>query len=311
MTDETPIDCQSILAITDSGSEGDLPSRLRELVIIIDGDHVSGSIDYSVAQSIIQLQQIVYRIAAHALYGEAATVKNLTESDLEKFKLSFKISPGCTEITSNVLNNFINLLKSIFKDMSPAQRLGLAAILAATFLGYIALDRAGEYFSSESQKDAYVKFSEEETKRLRVILENTSNGGNEASANFAKAVKGASSLQFGGRSYSSEELANIQKRTPRTPTDWVTQDSAYVVTAIDVQKEDVIWANIRDIESGETFKASYTLDEDDSYAQELLSRMANSMLTGSAIKLKVSKGKKPGDSKVIKASILEFIEPAE
>lgn len=81
--------CARLRSAREFSSESDIPDELQDLVIVIEGDQISGSIDYLVAQSITQLQLILYKIAAHALYGENATVKNLNEADLEKFKLSF------------------------------------------------------------------------------------------------------------------------------------------------------------------------------------------------------------------------------
>ena len=312
MTHEaSSITCETIAQSVANGDESSLPQELRKLLIIIEGNHVSGSFDYTIAQSIIQLQQIVYRVVAHALYGEGATVKNLTESDLEKYKLSFQVSPGCTEILTEILKFFRDLLNPIIKDMNPTQKLTLVGILCGLFLGYFTIDKVSEYYLAQQKSEAASNLSKEETKRIELILKHTANAGDEASTNFAKAAKGASNLTFGARTYSSEQLTNIQKRTPRTSTDWKTVDAAYVVLVLDKQKDDVLWATIKDIETGEIFKASYAIEDDDVYAIELQIHMAHSMLNGSAIKLKVNIGRKPGEEKVVKATILEFIDDSE
>lgn len=313
-TEQLKLD-EILSSITDKSTEDALPEKLKDLIVVIEGDHVSGSIDYLVAQSIVSLQQIVYRIVAHALYGEGASVKNLTEIDLERFKLNFKVESGCTHVSARLIEKFSELLNVIFKNMTPAHKLILASILSAAFLGYIAIDRVEDYFKEadrnntiESLSSVLKVLSQEETKRAEAILSNVKAGGEEASANFAKSAKGASSLTFGGRTYSQSDLTDIQKRTPRIPADWEVSNKAYVVQSLDKQKEDVVWAVIRDIETGESFKASYTVDEEEEDTRELLTRMAQSLLDGSAVVLTVNKATKKGENKVVKASILGFID---
>lgn len=65
------------------------------------------------------------------------------------------------------------------------------------------------------------------------------------------------------------------------------------------------------MEDGDIFKANYVLSDDDENCQTMLESLADSMVNSSAIMLKVNKGRKPGDSKIIKAVILEMTEPSE
>ena len=168
--------------------ESDVPEWARNLVVVIEGDHAPGSIDYLVAQSIAQLQQIVYRIAAHSLYGESASVKNLSEKDLEAFKLTFKVDAGSTHLSAKLLTAFFKLLDEIFKEMSPAQKLWLAAILSFAFISYVGIDRLKDAYTEQAKNSAFVALSQEETKRLELLLEHTKLGGDEAATSFSKTV---------------------------------------------------------------------------------------------------------------------------
>ena len=68
------------------------PKMLRSLTVHIQGDFESGSFDAQVAQALVQLQQIVYRLAAKTLYGPDVTIAALSEEDLADFKLHFIVS---------------------------------------------------------------------------------------------------------------------------------------------------------------------------------------------------------------------------
>ena len=289
--------------LRDVSNLDDVPPLLRNLNVVIEGSHLAGSIDYQIAQAIVQVQQIVYRVAAHSLYGEAATVKNLSDVDLENFKLSFLVVPGCTKVSANVAAKFLDLLKVIFKDMNPTQRIIIASLLSAVFLGYIGLGVLENYLENEEQKELLLNLSKEESRRLEIIFPHVSVSGEEAANTFAKSAKGASNLIVGGRRYSDDALAEIQKRTPRTLTEWVTKSEPFVVLSLDCTKPDVVWAVLQDTVANEQFKASYAVDEDVGDTEALLDVLAKSLTSGAAVKLTVSKGRKTPDGRVIKATI--------
>lgn len=290
----------------------DVPALLQGLDVVIEGQQLSGNIDYQVAQAIVQLQQIVYRIAAHTLYGENATIKNLGDEELDRYRLSFSIAPGCTHISARLAEKFLELLNAVFENMTPGHKITLAAILAGSFLGYYGITSYEDYLKNVNQEQVRLKISQEETRRLDLILSHVHESGDEASTAFAKSVKGADNLRFGAREFSTQELSEIQKRTPRSSVEWITEPGAFVVLSLDCTKPDVIWTVLIDTETGEQFKASYIIDEETSDTSLLLTALAKSLATGTAVRLTVSKGRKNNDASVVfKASLLGLTEPSE
>lgn len=61
------------------GCSKEIQPQFKELVIHIQGDQISGSIDAQVAGATVQLQQSIYRLAAKTKYGENSTILNIIE----------------------------------------------------------------------------------------------------------------------------------------------------------------------------------------------------------------------------------------
>ncbi len=293
----------------------DLPEEIRNLTIVIEGDHLTGSIDYQIAQAIVQLQQAVYRIAARSLYGEGTTITKLSEEELDRFRLSFSIAPGCTKVSSGTAAKFLELLNSVFKDMTPKQKIILCAVLALVFLGYVGLNAAEEYLKIKENNEHLLRMNKEDTARIEMILSHVHSGGDDAATAFAKAAKGASSLSFGARQFSERSLAEIQKPTPRIRTEWRTDTESFVVRSLDCTKSDAIWTVLQNTQTGEMFKAVYSIDEntgerdevgieEDADTRELREALAKSLASGLAVRLTVSTGRKAGSDQIIKATLL-------
>ena len=295
----------------------DLPEEIRELTIVIEGEHFSGDIDYQVAQAIVQLQQIVYRVAARSIYGERNTAAKLNEEELEQFRLSFSIAPGCTKVTAGTTAKFLELLSTVFKDMTPNQKIILCAVLASVFLGYVGFNVAGDYLKTKENNEHLLRMNKEDTARIEMILSQVRAGGEDASSAFAKATKGASTLSFGARQYSEQSLAEIQKPTPRVRTEWRTDTESFLVLSLDCTKADAIWTVLQNTQTGETFKAVYSIGEsadaheyrddtpeEDADTRELREALAKSWASGFAVRLTVSTGRKSGSDQIIKATLL-------
>lgn len=318
--DSTPFDLHALLnsiAQASDPAEDLVPNDIKKLIIVIKGNQTDGSFDYQVALAIADLQQVIYRLVAHSIYGEDATAKILSEQELEQFKLSFTVAPGSTVIDTEILESIIKILESVFKDMSPIHILILATLLSCLFLGIIGVKEAFKYMTFKKDKAADVAKSQAETERLKVILAMVSRAGEEASTNFAKSMKGATDLKFGDREFSAEELSKLQKRKPRSPIVKEMVDGAYVVKAIDHQQATSLTVLLEEPIKKEVFKAIYNLGGDDDESagtdkdtdtdtddDEIIEKMLTSLRDQTSIKLSIAKRNRVEDSRTIKASIM-------
>lgn len=280
---------------------GTIPDKLQALTVHIQGDFESGSFDAQVAQALFQLQQIIYRLAAKTLYGPDATIAALTEDDLTVFKLHFIVSRGSTNIEAGFWKQICALVDTITKNMTPVQKLILSGLVAACFLGYLASDAVEDYIKGQND----IQMSQEETKRLDVLLKRVTNAGEESTGNFVKAAKGAASVSVGGREYSKQDIADAQKRAPKQYITWEAVKAMFNVVALDCSKQDIIIATLVNLETQEKIKAYYTAEsEEDEDADLIRSSLAMALATGRAMNLEIYVGRK-GDH-IEKATILNL-----
>lgn len=285
----------------------EIPSQLKNLVIHIQGDQLSGSIDAQIAGAIVQLQQSVYRLAAKTIYGKDATINTLREDELEIFKLNFVISAGSTNIVTEIWDKAENLIKIFTKDMTPSQKLCLAGICAALLLGYVGIKEYADYSKEALRLAAQTNMSKEESRRLELFLSHTQEVSEENSLAFAKAAKGASSLSYGGKTFSKDDIAEAQKRAPKIYMDWQKVTENYIVTGIDCTREDILIATLVNPSTNEVIKSTYTSESnEDEIALEIRTVLAISLASGRPIKLELNIGRK-GDH-IEKSTILNVIE---
>lgn len=76
------------------------------------------------------------------------------------------------------------------KDMTAGQKVFISGLIAACFLGYLASGSVEEYIRGQAD----IQMSQEETKRLDVLLRRVTHAGEESTGNFVKAAKGAESV---------------------------------------------------------------------------------------------------------------------
>ena len=232
-----------------------IPDTFRNLIIKIEGKDQSGCIDARTAQAIVRLQQIVNRLAAQAIYGKTATASNLTEAQLAQFRLQFSAKPGCTEISAGIWAAFTSLLKEIFKNMPPQFKIIGLFLLASSFLGYVSVDKAFQYFEHKLDREMQLKLSQEETERLKAVIGQSQNAGQEAATDFAKSAKGATGLTFGARQYDGAELKDIQKRV-RTRPGMDTIEGDFTVVGVKKSRQNHYTVMLKSDETGEEIKAT-------------------------------------------------------
>lgn len=281
------------------------PKMLRSLTVHIQGDFESGSFDAQVAQALVQLQQIVYRLAAKTLYGPDVTIAALSEEDLADFKLHFIVSKGSTNIEAGFWKQFNTLVETLTKDMTAGQKVFISGLIAACFLGYLASGSVEEYIRGQAD----IQMSQEETKRLDVLLRRVTHAGEESTGNFVKAAKGAESVSVGGRNYSRQDIADAQKRAPKQYITWEAVKDKFSVVALDCSKQDIIIATLVNPETQEKIKAYYTAEsEEDEDAGLIRSSLANALATGRPVNLEIYVGRK--GEHLEKATILNLAEGA-
>lgn len=302
-----PHEILALLGQLENGTDENIPSQLKNLVIHIQGDQLTGSIDAQIAGALVQLQQSVYRLAAKTIYGEGATINTLREDELEIFKLKFVVSAGSTNIVAEIWDKAENLIRIFTKDMTPAQKLCLAGICAALLLGYVGIKEYADYEREALRLVAQTNMSKEESRRLELFLSHTQEVSEENSLAFAKAAKGASSLSYGGRTFSKNDIAEVQKRAPKIYMDWQKVTGNFVVIGIDCTREDILIATLINTSTNEVIKSTYTSESnDDETALEIRTVLAISLASGRPVKLELNIGRK--GSHVEKSTILNVME---
>ncbi len=245
---------ESIISSLMAGNEPNIPDEFKKIIIKIEGLDQDGTIDARTAQSIVRLQQTVYHLAAFALIGPDATAKDLNSDQLDKLRLKFSTSPGCTEISARLWQTFTYILAEYTKNMTPNQKILVLFLLLCTFLCYVGGNSAAEYLKQSAELQTRVLQSQEETKRLQAVLNHAHTAGETVAFDFGKAVKGASSLRVGAKSFTEEELTQLQKRAERVPAEF--ENDAGVFTIIGVKSlKKRLSVTMKSVETGEEVTA--------------------------------------------------------
>lgn len=286
-----------VKSMVDNNSE--IPERLSNLTVHIKGNQIDGSFDAQMANAIYQLQQNIYRLVAKTLYGNDATVASLNEDELEKFKLTFLVSAGSTNIETSLWEKVVELVDKVTIDMTPNQKLTLAVIIAAAIIGVNGVNEYFAYKKEELSSSETVQLSQEETKRIETIVNRATEVGSESANAFVKAAKGAKSLSFGEREYNEKDIRDAQKRAPRTSLQWSEISGNHVVTSLDCTKQGTFSFVAVDVHSRQQIKAYYPIEDDDDSAQDVRIVLAESLATGKAVFLHLNVGKKDGEIKKV------------
>lgn len=261
------------------------------------------------ANAIYQLQQGIYRLVARSIYGEEATVSSLSEEELDQFKLTFIVSAGSTKIETQLWKNAVALVDKFVGNMTSIQKLILAAIIAGTILG---IPGTQAYFDHEKDKlitQERLAAAQEETKRIELLIDRATVTGEESASAFVKASKGASSVSFGERKFTEQEIKAAQKRAPKTALQWENLSDTFIVSALDCTKQGTFSFTAINTHSRQAIKVSYLAEEDDESVQDVRFALASSLATGKSVNLLLNVGKKDGEIK--KVILLELTDKAE
>nr|DAT59541.1 MAG TPA: hypothetical protein [Caudoviricetes sp.] len=192
----------------------------------IKGKEYHGGFPASFADSLCEMQRGFYRTAALALHGEE-NIKRLTNAELEKYEIVFKVEEGCTEISTDLADKITTLVEEAFKTM-PAE-------YQATLIGFSVLCYFG-WKTFNSWQNRKSSESEQATKEnMAKAIESVANKGFETAKEIADIVsrntetlkdsvlKNASTadqIQLAGNVYTQADIqeANKRNKSDRTST---------------------------------------------------------------------------------------------
>lgn len=291
-----------------------VPDKIKELVIVITGNKGETGFDHRTALALTSLQQSFYALTAQCLYGEHAQAGHLSEDELEDFKLVFAQDPDGA-IKACVFKGFLKLCVRLFKDLKPGPKLAFALLATLAFVGHNDCDLGREYAAvldslscTASKEKPALSHSQASEGQIKHLLLNVARAGEKCARDFAQALKGASELKFGVRSFTSEELAGLQKSKSKRSVKKELEDGAYAVKALDRTDPLVLRAVLQDLKSGEVFKAVYALqDSDDGDARALDDELILSLVTSlgkeTAVRLAIAKRICIDEGKTLRAVI--------
>lgn len=237
----------------------------------IKGKEYHGGFPASFADSLCEMQRGFYRTAALALHGEE-NIKRLTNAELEKYEIVFKVEEGCTEISTDLADKIITLVEEAFKTM-PAE-------YQATLIGFSVLCYFG-WKTFNSWQNRKSSESEQATKEnMAKAIESVANKGFETAKEIADVVsrntealkdsvlKNASTadqIQLAGNVYTQADIqeANKRNKSDRTST---TMRGKFRIAIIDNTYPYLLKLTLLD-ESGAEYIAK--IDTTDMFAEDV------------------------------------------
>lgn len=193
--------------------------ELSELKIEIEGADYHSTITGNLARGIWELQQEVYRAAAHSLYG-IDTIKKLPKSDLESYNLVFEVDEGCSKLVAS-LERMVGHLKDGINGMDSLHRLILLVSVPLIVAGGIGLTWAK---LASIDAELQLQLEQEKTAQMRIVKDAaqqvpTVSRWIDASTNgaksIAKAAYDAERLEIGQEAATAAEISEINRRASR------------------------------------------------------------------------------------------------
>jgi hypothetical protein len=216
-----------LLATPESDDEAALPvvelaGELTTLRIEVEGGNYHSSVTGNLSRGLWELQQEVYRAAARSLYG-IASIRKLSKEDLEAYNLVFDVKDGSSDIVADI-KEILGHLKDGINSMSEMKRLILyigVAVIVTSGVGY-AYVKARDI---DAQKD--VQLAEQTTAQMEVVrkaaqiqpdLLRWRDAAEAGARSVTKGASDATSIRIGREVASREEIQEINRRAPRTPS---------------------------------------------------------------------------------------------
>lgn len=192
----------------------------------IKGKEYHGSFPASFADSLCEMQRGFYRTAALALHGEE-NIKRLTNAELEKYEIVFRVEEGCTEISTDLADKITTLVEEAFKTMPAEYQAILIGFGIACYFGY------KSYATLQKRKEAEAEIASKA--KMIEAIKSVASKGFKAAKDVAKTIdrntetlkdsvlKNASTadqIQLAGNVYTQADIqeANKRNKSDRTST---------------------------------------------------------------------------------------------
>lgn len=192
----------------------------------IKGKEYHGGFPASFADSLCEMQRGFYRTAALALHGEE-NIKRLTNAELEKYEIVFKVEEGCTEIITDLSDKAITLVEEAFKTMPAEYQAILIGFIFACYFGhksYESLQKRKEAEAEISSKAEMMKAIESVASKgfdsVKDVAESINRNTETLKDSVLKNASTADQIQLAGNVYTQADIqeANKRNKSDRTST---------------------------------------------------------------------------------------------
>jgi len=194
--------------------------EIKRLRIHLEGKNFHASVTGNLSRGLWELQQEFYRAAARTTHG-VANIKKLSKAELDAYNLVFEVEEGSSDLIAGLLN-FLNGLTEGIQGMSDTHQL-------IFLLGFVLIVAGGLGLTMVKMKDIEANkdlgLEQEKTKQLDVVraaaqqvpaLGRWSEAAESGSRSVAKGGSDANHILIGTESVDRDEIAEINKRAPRT-----------------------------------------------------------------------------------------------
>lgn len=237
----------------------------------IKGKEYQGSFPASFADSLCEMQRGFYRTAALALHGEES-IKRLTNAELEKYEIVFKIKEGSTEIIADIAEKFEALVTEALKTMPAEYQAILIGFFIACYFGnesYKTLQKRkeaeAEIASKEKMIEAIESVASKGFEAVKDVAETIARNTETLKDSVLKNAATADQIQLAGNVYTQADIqeANKRNKSDRTST---TMHGKFRITVIDSTYPYLLKLTLLD-ESGAEYIAK--IDTTDLYAEDV------------------------------------------
>lgn len=237
----------------------------------IKGKEYHGGFPASFADSLCEMQRGFYRTAALALHGEE-NIKRLTNAELEKYEIVFRVEEGCTEISTDLADKITTLVGEAFKTMPAEYQATLIGFSVLCYFGWKAFNSWQNRKVSESEqatKENMAKSIESAVNKgfetAKEIVDIVSRNTETLKDSVLKNASTADKIQLAGKVYTQADIqeANKRNKSDRTST---TMRGKFRIAVIDSTYPYLLKLTLLD-ESGAEYIAK--IDTTDLYAEDV------------------------------------------
>jgi hypothetical protein len=259
VTRENVMDCLVMVANDEIEIKDIRFSDEFQIHIKINGDRWNGSVNYFIANYIVQLQKDIIKIHNKIFTDEKVSIKSLRNID-KQMLIDVKIEDGCTEIKAKLFqildDNISKIVEKIMEKATAKQIFAGVAIIAVTYTGYsLVVDAMNHHYDA---KKTIALLKSEEIVKLEQIRLDKIREVNDANTRELLIEKMATSLELASKNtesfrylrnaldpedtitavthdetVSGDELKHADKNKPERSAVYV--DGVYTITGIDIK----------------------------------------------------------------------------